>query len=136
MTAPIIQKARFKAPAKRLYAIYTEAASHGVVTGGKTVVSQKPGAPFSAFDGELRGATLFAIPGRLFVQRWRSGAWPKSDPDSILTLTFSDDGEDGVIDLVHVNVPEHDLAGVKQGWPDYYWKPLRAYLAAGRKAKS
>jgi hypothetical protein len=27
-------------------------------------------------------------------------------------------------------VPMHDHADVKQGWRDYYWKPLRAWLAA------
>ena len=129
MTAPIIQKARFKAPAKRLYAIYTDPVLHSEVTGAKAVISTTAGAPFSAFDGELRGVTLFALSGRLFVQRWRSNAWPKADGDSILSLTFSDAAGEGVIELAHLNVPIHQQ-GVKQGWQEYYWKPLRAWLAA------
>jgi len=32
--------------------------------------------------------------------------------------------------LVHVNVPAHDYKGVTAGWPKFYWKPWRAYLAA------
>ena len=130
MTAPIIQKVRFKASAKRLYAIYTDPDLHSEVTGAKAVISATAGAPFSAFDGELRGVTLFALPGRVFVQRWRSNAWPKADGDSILTLTFSNTAGEGVIELAHLNVPIHDQDGVKQGWHEYYWKPLRAWLAA------
>ena len=34
----------------------------------------------------------------------------------------------GRIELVHVNVPEHDFAGVSEGWHIYYWVPWRAYL--------
>jgi hypothetical protein len=37
-------------------------------------------------------------------------------------------GERGRIDLAHVNVPKHDFRGVTEGWPKYYWKPLRHYL--------
>jgi hypothetical protein len=31
---------------------------HGAFTGGKVVISAKPGAKFSAFDGMLSGSTL------------------------------------------------------------------------------
>ncbi len=44
-------------------------------------------------------------------------------------LTFSKTENGTQIDLVHVNVPEHDHDGVTNGWETYYWKPWRAYLA-------
>ena len=34
----------------------------------------------------------------------------------------------GGIELVHVNVADHDFAGVSQGWEKYYWTPWRKYL--------
>ena len=46
--------------------------------------------------------------------------------DSILTIRFSDVAKGGRIDLVHVNVPQHDHGGVTKGWPKYYWAPLKA----------
>ena len=51
-----------------------------------------------------------------------------TDLDSILILTFTQEGKQGRIDLVHVNVPEQDYKGVSEGWQKYYWTPLRGYL--------
>ena len=68
----------------------------------------------------------------MIVQSWRSAAWKKADTDSILILTFGKTPSGGRVDLVHVDVPEHDHKGVTQGWTKYYWEPWRTYLAAGR----
>ena len=71
---------------------------------------------------------VVAIPGELIVQRWRSMNFKKGDPDSILVLSFSQQGKQGRIDLVHINVPTQDYKGVTNGWRKYYWVPLRGYL--------
>ena len=57
----------------------------------------------------------------------------KTDPDSILVISFSQEGKQGRIDLVHINVPAQDHVGVKNGWITYYWKPLAKYLRARRR---
>jgi activator of HSP90 ATPase len=124
----IEQSNRFPATAKELYDIYINPARHAAVTGRAVKVSPKPGSKFSAFDGMLAGTTLLAIPAKLIVQRWRSVSFKKTDLDSTLILRFVPDSKGARIDLVHVNVPQHDYAGVTQGWKKYYWKPLRAYL--------
>jgi activator of HSP90 ATPase len=129
MTRPIVQTAKFNAPAKELYAIYMDPRRHAEVTGAPVKISPKPGSRFAAFGGMLEGTTISVIPGKLIVQRWRSENFHKGDMDSILILTFSDEGKKGRIDLVHVNVPEQDHAGVTEGWEKYYWEPLREYLA-------
>ncbi len=49
-----------------------------------------------------------------------------------MILTFIQDSKRGWIDLVHVNVPTHDHAGVTTGWETYYWQPLHAYLKTAR----
>jgi len=67
------------------------------------------------------------IPGQMIVQAWRATHWTKTDPDSILIIRFSRTKKGGRVDLVHVNVPDHDHAGVTKGWHQYYWKPWRAY---------
>jgi hypothetical protein len=80
----------------------------------------------------LSGTTLLTVPGKLVVQRWRGGHWKKTDLDSVLVLSFVQDGKRGRIDLVHVNVPEHDHDGVTAGWKKYYWEPLGKYLAGNK----
>src|SRR5262249_50101726 len=123
MTKPIVQKVTFKAPAPALYRLYVDAKAHSQATGAKALISPKPGSRFSAFDGELWGVTLLALKNKMIVQRWRSSSFKMSDADSILTLVFSNQADLGVVELCHVNVPDHDHAGVTQGWRDYYWTP-------------
>ena len=37
--------------------------------------------------------------------------------------------------LIHVNVPQHDLRGVREGWRKYYWKPWKAHLKKTARGK-
>jgi activator of HSP90 ATPase len=123
------QSVTLPASAKDLYSMYLNPRAHGAITGGKVVIGAKSGAKFRAFGGALTGRMLQTIPGRLIVQAWRSTAFKKGDPDSTLILRFTPRGRSGRIDLVHVNVPNHDYGGVNKGWKQYYWKPWRKYLA-------
>ena len=128
MPKPIMQSVTLPISGADLYAMYTDPGKHAAFTGGKVKISAKPGSEFSAFDGLLSGTMLYVVPGKLVVQRWRGTHWKDDDLDSILTIRFSDAGTGGRIDLVHVNVPEHDYGGVTKGWPKYYWGPLKQYL--------
>jgi activator of HSP90 ATPase len=129
MTPRIVkQTVILPAPARRLYAMYLSPKSHGAITGGKVVIGSRPGSKFSAFGGALRGRVLQTVPGRLIVQSWRSTAFRKNDADSTLIIHFTPKGRHGRVDLVHVNVPDHDYAGVNKGWKNYYWKPWRKFL--------
>ena len=128
MPATVEQSVRFSVPAKELYDLYLDPRRHAAVTGAPVKISPKPGSKFSAFHGMISGVTLFTVPRKLIVQRWRGSQWKGTDADSVLVLSFVQDGKRGRIDLVHANVPRHDHAGVTQGWEKYYWKPLRAYL--------
>ncbi|HEY5175806.1 MAG TPA: SRPBCC domain-containing protein [Terriglobales bacterium] len=121
MTEAIQQSVEFRVAPDVLYEMYMDSKKH----------SQATGAAFTAFGGELLGKNLLILPKKMIVQSWRAAHWKKSDPDSILVLTFSKTKSGGRVDLVHVNVPEHDHQGVTQGWETYYWKPWRAYLARG-----
>ena len=123
------QTVTLPARAEKLYAMYLSPRGHGAITGGKVAIGSRPGAGFRAFGGALRGRMLQTIRGRLIVQSWRSTAFKKTDADSTLILRFSPKGRSGRIDLVHVNVPDHDYSGVNKGWKKYYWKPWRKVLA-------
>lgn len=128
MLKTIEQSVGFAVSPRELYDIYMDPVRHARLTGAPVRISAKPGSRFKAFDGMLSGVTLAAIPGRLIVQRWRSCEFKATDMDSVLVLSFVQDGKHGRIDLVHVNVPTHDYADVKSGWTKYYWKPLKVYL--------
>jgi activator of HSP90 ATPase len=114
----------------RLFDMYLDPKQHAAITGGEVVIAPQPGAEFKAFNGVLSGRILAVTPKRMIVQTWRSSHWRADDLDSILILTFDHDGAGGRIELVHVNVPDHDYDGVNVGWEKFYWMPWHRYLEA------
>jgi activator of HSP90 ATPase len=135
MTKTIQQSVRFKAPPKQLFELYLDSKKHTAATGGKATLSRKVGGAFTAWNNQLRGRNLLIVPNRLIVQSWRSTQWKTGDLDSILILEFSKAPGGGQVDLVHVNVPQHDHKGVTRGWPNYYWKPWKKYLASKSRSR-
>jgi activator of HSP90 ATPase len=128
MPRNIIMAASLPAPPEKLFDMYLDAEAHAAFTGLPVILEPHRGGVFEAFDGMLSGTILHVEPKTLIVQTWRSGNWPLTAMDSVLTLSFFP-AEDGArIELVHVNVPEEDFAGVSQGWERYYWTPWRNYL--------
>ena len=135
MTNAIQQSARFAAPAHALFEMYLDTKKHSAATGGKATMSRKLGGAFTAWNNQLRGRNLLIVADRLIVQSWRSVNFEKGDLDSILILQFSKAPGGGQVDLVHVNVPQHDRKGVANGWPNYYWKPWKKYIQAKSKGR-
>ena len=116
------------APAGELFRMYMDPKEHGAITGAPVVISESAGSSFRAFNGVLTGTMLQVITPRLIVQSWRSSPFRSEDPDSTLIICFTELGREGRIDLVHLDVPVHDLEGVRNGWEERYFAPWRAYL--------
>lgn len=112
----------------RLYDMYLDPVLHGAFTGSPVTIAPNVGAEFRAFEGALSGRILHLVPKRLIVQAWRANHWSPEDLDSTLVLTFLPDEGGARIELVQVNVADHDFAGVSEGWEKYYWTPWRKYL--------
>jgi len=128
MPKTIQQSVTLPTDSSRLYDMYLDPKIHEAITGAPVTISSEPGSPFRAFDGMLSGTLLYTVPKRLIVQSWRAHHWSEEDLDSILVLTFWPAKNSGRIELVHVNVADHDVQGVSEGWEKYYWQPWRQYL--------
>lgn len=116
------------APAEKLFEMYLNPAKHGVITGAPVKIGDKRGSEFKAFDGNLTGTVIEVIKPRLIIKSWRSIHFLAEDPDSTLILSFTPEGDEGRIDLIHLDVPDQDYESVDQGWEQYYWTPWRNYL--------
>jgi uncharacterized protein YndB with AHSA1/START domain len=125
------QSVMLPAPPERLYDMYLDPSLHAEFTGAPVTIGSTPGAEFRAFGDMLSGRMLQTAPKRMIVQSWRAFHWKPEDLDSILILTFWSDPAGGRIDLMHVNVADHDVEGVSEGWKKFYWDPWRAYLRKG-----
>ena len=112
----------------RLFAMYLDPSIHQAIIGAPVAISSESGSKFDAFEGELTGTMLEVIEPRLIIQSWRSSAFKTRDPDSTLILNFTQARDKGRIDLIHLDVPDHDYEGVTKGWKLYYWDPWLDYL--------
>jgi len=117
-----------------LYALFMDSAKHSAATGMPAKISAKVGGKWSAFGGMILGKTLAVVPNRMIVQSWRSSAWKKADPDSVLIVHFEKSAGGATAHLTHVGVPQYDLDGVTQGWKKYYWEPWKVYLAKRKRS--
>ena len=129
----IKQSVQFNAVPDSLFDAYLDSRKHAAIIGSKVSISKAAGGRFTAFNGMLSGKNLLIVRKKLDIQSWRSHKWKKMDPDSILILLFSKAERGARIDLIHVNVPNHDLRGVTRGWHRYYWKPWFKYLKRSRR---
>jgi activator of HSP90 ATPase len=134
MTPVIEQSASFpKVTPAALYDLFMDSAKHSAATGAPAKISTKVGGKWSAFGGMILGRNLDLVPDRMIVQSWRSSAWKKPDPDSILIVRFEKSLGGATVHLVHVGVPEHDHKGVTQGWKKFYWDQWEKYLAVRKR---
>lgn len=124
----IFKSVELPATADKLFEMYLDSTTHSAITGLDASVSAENGSDFQAFGGLLTGKMLQVVRPRLIVQAWRSVSFHETDPDSLLILSFSDEGSNGRIDLVHLDVPDHDYDGVTRGWDEKYFEPWRVYL--------
>ena len=108
--------------------MYLDPNSHQAITGAPVAIGNERGAPFEAFNGSLTGTTIEVVKPALIVQSWRSTNFKDTDPDSTLILSFTPKGNEGRIDLIHLDVPDQDYDGVNEGWEKYYWGPWRDYI--------
>ncbi|MGB8472900.1 MAG: SRPBCC domain-containing protein [Candidatus Acidiferrum sp.] len=132
MTPTIVQRVKFSASPKVLFEMYMDSKKHSAATGAQAELSRKVGGAWHAHNGAIGGKNLLIVPGRQIVQTWRAKFWTK-DELSILMITFEKTRGGCLVDLVHVGVPQHDQKGVRNGWPKYYWKPWKKYLASRKK---
>jgi hypothetical protein len=111
--------------------MYLDPDAHGAIIGFPVSIGADPGAPFRAFNDQLSGQILAVVRPQLIVQCWRSVKFHVTDPDSTLILMFTPDRADtdrGRIDLIHLDVPDHDYDDVNKGWHKHYWEPWRNHL--------
>lgn len=127
----IKQSVVLPAPADVLFQMYVDPIAHGGFTGFPVSIGAEPGALFYAFNKQISGEILAIVRLQLIVQSWRSVKFHADDPDSTLILNFTPEpsgAQQGRIDLVHLDVPEHDFQDVTAGWHKHYWDPWRMYL--------
>lgn len=135
-TSTIIDRIVVNASPIEVYEAFMNSQKHSEFTGSKATGTPKEGAEFSAWDGYISGKNLELVKGKKIVQEWITTDWPKDYPPSRLELKFKDLGDKTEIAMTHSKVPANQETSLRQGWLDFYWKPLKEYFKKQKSTKS
>lgn len=117
-------------PAKpaEIYEAWLSSEGHAAMTGSPAKVEGKVGGKFSAWDGYIFGKTLELTPNQRIVQAWRTTEFPGDAPDSRVEVFLEEVAEGTKVTLIHGDMPEDQVDSYRQGWEDFYFKPMKQYF--------
>jgi activator of HSP90 ATPase len=128
-TKSIKQTATFDASPERIYDMIMDEKTHSAFTGLKAVVSTEPNGRFSVFNGYCKGYNIELVKGKKIVQAWNfdEEGWPE-DHYSICNFELEKNGEKTKLKFLQTNIPENKVDSLKEGWKEFYWDAIKAYL--------
>jgi len=112
-----------------IYSAWLSSEGHEAMTGNPANVDDKVGGKFSAWDGYIFGSTLEFEPDQRIVQTWRTTEFPDNAPDSRLEILFEEAAKGTNVTLIHSNMPADQVDSYRQGWEDFYFKPMKEYFS-------
>ncbi len=124
----IRQRVIIPAAPRAVYEAFVDSRAHAAFTGSPAKGRRRLGSRFSACGGYITAVHRELVPGRRIVQDWSTTEWPDDAPASRLELTLKRVERGTELRMVHSNVPASQADSYRQGWIDYYWKPLKAYF--------
>lgn len=111
-----------------IYKAWLSSKEHTAFTGEETKSSSIKGGAFTAGGGYMWGKNLELDPGKRIVQSWHSTEFPKDAENSRLELLLEKSGKGTKLTLIHSNIPEGQKDRYKEGWKEFYFKPMKKYF--------
>jgi activator of HSP90 ATPase len=127
--------AQFPISARELYKAWLDSKQHAGFTGAGARIVPQVGGEFSAWDGYILGKTLEMTPFRRIVQAWRTTDFPDGCDDSLVEITLEKAGGGTKLTIKHTEIPEGQGEGYKDGWRQFYFKPMKGYFGGGESKK-
>jgi activator of HSP90 ATPase len=126
---PIIISSTFDTDAEFLFNFFLDSKLHAEITGGKAIINNKIGGKFTAWDGYIKGEIVSLEKNKKIIQKWRTTEFNKNDKDSILEITIEEiNKKRSKLTLKHTKLPEGTEEEYKNGWKEYYIKPLKKFI--------
>jgi activator of HSP90 ATPase len=117
--------------AEQIYKAWLDSEEHSAFTGSPAQIDPGVGGKFSAWDGYISGRTLEIEPFQRIMQAWRTTEFPEHSPDSQLEILIEEVDDGANVTLIHAQIPDGQGEDYRQGWEDYYFKPMQRYFSSG-----
>ncbi len=116
------------ASVRLIYRAWLDSEDHAAFTGSPAQVDPVVGGHFTAWDGYIQGKNLELEPYHRILQAWRTTNFPEGSADSLLEVLLEPVESGTLITLNHSEIPEGQGEDYRQGWEDYYFKPMSDYF--------
>lgn len=118
----------FHTSAEQIYKAWLSTQGHSLMTGSPAKIDGRTGGEFTAWDGYIWGTFLDLEENKSIVQAWRTGEFPEEAEDSHVQVLLEEEGGKTKVTLTHTNIPVGQRDSYKQGWHDFYFKPMKEYF--------
>ena len=116
------------ASAETIYNAWLSTQGHTLMTGSPAKVDGRVKGEFTAWDGYIWGTFLELEANKRILQAWRTGEFPDDAEDSKVEVLLEEKEGKTRVSLIHSNIPAGQADSYKQGWEDFYFKPMREYF--------
>ncbi|MFN8412579.1 MAG: SRPBCC domain-containing protein [Anaerolineales bacterium] len=120
--------ATFSAKAETIYQAWLSTQGHTLMTGSPAKVDGRVDGAFTAWDGYIWGTFVELEENKKIIQAWRTGEFPEDAEDSHVEIFLEEEKGKTILTLIHSAMPEDQVDDYKQGWEDFYFKPMREYF--------
>jgi len=126
-TRTIGQTVTFNARPHEVYEMLMDSEKHSEFTEAAAKISRKVGGRFSTYDDYSTGTNIELLQDRKIVQKWRGSDWPEGHY-SVATFELQDSEGKTRLAFTQTDVPEDQYEAISQGWKEFYWEKMKAYL--------
>jgi activator of HSP90 ATPase len=120
--------AEFPVAPETVYHAWLNSKAHSEFTGSKAIITPKVKSKYSAWDGYITGEITELEEGKRILHSWRSDEFPEDSEDSIVEVTFENTAAGCRMAINHWNIPEGQKEQYREGWEEYYFKPMREFF--------
>lgn len=129
MSKTIRQSVTLRASPEEIYEVLMDSKEHARLTGAAAEISREVGGEISAYDGYIEGSNVELVGNKRIVQLWRGSDWPR-EHYSRVTFALHKIAGGTHLSFRQSNIPDSQYKGIKQGWIDFYWEPMRKMFTA------
>jgi activator of HSP90 ATPase len=114
---------------EQIYKAWLSTKGHSEMTGSTAEVEARVNGKFTAWEEYISGKTLELKPYTHIVQAWRTTEFPEDALDSRVEILLESVNGGTKVTITHSNIPEGQADDYKQGWQDFYIKPMKEYFS-------
>ncbi len=131
MAKTIRQTCTLPASPREVYDALMDSRTHRAFSGEPASISKRVGGRFTAYGDYISGKNLELVANKKIVQSWHGSDWPEGQYSKV-TYTLKPVKGGTRLTFTQSGVPDKQYKDLKQGWKDFYWKPLADWLGKKR----